>query len=141
MKRLVASFALLAAAAAVPAFAADVAVSVSVGEPGFYGRLDLGGYPPPAVVYTRPVMIERVPVAPPPLYLRVPPGHIKHWSRHCHEYGACGAPVYFVKDHWYHHEYVPRYRESHERYGRDERRDERHESHERRDHRERGYER
>lgn len=137
MKRLIASFALLAAAAAVPAFAADVAVSVSVGEPGFYGRLDLGGFPPPAVIYSRPIIVERVPVARPPIYLRVPPGHAKHWSKHCYEYGACGEPVYFVRDNWYQREYVPRYRE---RYDRDDRR-ERHEQYERRERHERDHER
>jgi hypothetical protein len=36
-----------------------------------------------------------------PVYLWVPPGHRKHWSKHCAQYGACGAPVYFVQDRWY----------------------------------------
>jgi hypothetical protein len=49
----------------------------------------------------------------PPIYLRVPPGHAKHWSKHCHEYNACGERVYFVQDDWYQHEYVPRYQERH----------------------------
>lgn len=99
------------AATSAPAFAGDVAVSVSVGEPGFYGQLNIGNMPPPAVVYARPVVIEAVPeyreVA--PVYLHVPPGHEKHWSKHCREYNACGRPVYFVRDDWYNNEYVPRY--------------------------------
>ena len=40
-----------------------------------------------------------------------PPGHMRHWDRHCHEYEACGRPVYFVDDGWYREVYVPRYRE------------------------------
>ena len=33
----------------------------------------------------------------PPLYLHVPPGHAKKWSKHCHKYNACDRPVYFVR--------------------------------------------
>lgn len=31
---------------AVPVFAADVGVSINIGEPGFYGQLDIGNSPP-----------------------------------------------------------------------------------------------
>jgi len=98
------------------ALAADVGVSVSVGEPGFYGRVDIGNFPQPQVIYPQPVVIQRVPVAvaPQPIYLRVPPGHAKNWRKHCHKYDACGQPVYFVRDDWYNNVYVPRYREEHE---------------------------
>jgi hypothetical protein len=96
-----------------PALAADVAVSLSVGQPGFYGRLDLGDYPQPQVIYSQPIVVEQVAVERPPIYLRVPPGQAKHWSKHCREYNACGERVYFVQDNWYNHEYVPRYREQH----------------------------
>ena len=41
-----------------------------------------------------------------------PPGHEKHWNKHCHEYGACGRPVYFVRDGWYNDVYAPRYRQT-----------------------------
>jgi hypothetical protein len=44
---------------------------------------------------------------------RVPPGHAKHWNKHCRKYNACGQPVYFVQDRWYQQVYVPRYREIH----------------------------
>jgi hypothetical protein len=106
---------LLAAALAtlcVPAFAGDVAVSISVGEPGFFGQINLGNVPPPPLVYARPMVIERVPEYrnAEPIYLHVPPGHEKHWSKHCREYNACGRPVYFVRDEWYNSEYVPRHR-------------------------------
>ena len=44
-----------------------------------------------------------------PIYLRVPPGHEKHWGKHCARYGACGRPVHFVREDWYQTVYVPRY--------------------------------
>ena len=100
-------------AATAPAFAADVGVSISVGQPGFYGNIDIGNYPRPVVVYQQPVVIQPVQVGGPPLYLRVPPGHYKHWNKHCGEYNACGRPVYFVRDSWYNNVYAPQYRERH----------------------------
>jgi hypothetical protein len=117
MKRLLSVLAVMMAVVAVPAIAADVGVSVQVGEPGFYGRIDIGTFPQPQVIYPRPVVIQPVPVgvARPPIYLRVPPGHAKNWRKHCNKYNACGQPVYFVQDRWYNDVYVPRYRESHGR--------------------------
>lgn len=100
-------------AASSTAFAADVGVSVSVGQPGFYGRIDIGNAPPPVLVYPQPVIIQRVHGAPQPIYLRVPPGHAQKWSKHCQKYDACGRPVYFVKDDWYNNVYVPHYQSSH----------------------------
>jgi hypothetical protein len=48
----------------------------------------------------------------------VPPGHEKHWSKHCGKYGACGQPVYFVREDWYQAHYVPRYaNQPHESHG------------------------
>ena len=46
-------------AATTSAFASDVSVSVVVGQPGFYGRIDLGNQPPPMVIYSRPVVITQ----------------------------------------------------------------------------------
>lgn len=114
MKRFL--FAVAVAAATAPALAADVGVSISVGQPGFYGRLDIGGFPQPQLVYPQPVVIQPVPVGVvrQPIYLHVPPGHEKNWRKHCHKYNACGQPVYFVRDNWYNDVYVPHYRE-HER--------------------------
>lgn len=68
-------------------------------RPGIYGRVDIGGAPPPLLVYPEPVVVIRQPqsVQVQPIYLHVPPGHAKHWSKHCREYNACGLPVYFVK--------------------------------------------
>ncbi len=105
--------AVTAAAASAPALAADVGVSLSIGQPGFYGRLDVGEYPQPQVIYRRPIVIEQVPTDRPPIYLHVPPGHARHWSRHCRDYDACGERVLFVQDSWYNREYAPHYREHH----------------------------
>lgn len=93
---------------------ATAQVSVSVGQPGFYGRIDIGGMPPPAVIYREPIIVQRpVRVIEQPLYLRVPAGHSRNWSRYCRSYGACGRKVYFVRDNWYLNDYAPRYRERH----------------------------
>ena len=97
-----------------PATAADVGVSISIGQPGFYGQIDIGNMRP-QVIYPQPVIIRRAPVEAPPLYLRVPPGHEKNWAKHCRKYDACGRPVYFVKGDWYEREYVPRYRDRYDR--------------------------
>lgn len=76
----------------------QVGVSVSVNQPGFYGRVDIGSGPPPAVIFPQPVIIQPAPVPyRRPVYLRVPPGHEKNWGKHCHKYGACAQPVYFVR--------------------------------------------
>ncbi|TAM87852.1 MAG: hypothetical protein EPN41_07050 [Candidimonas sp.] len=101
-------------AAAFPV-AAQVGVSISVGEPGFYGQIDIGGAPPPQLVYPQPVIIAPAPqyVGVPPIYLRVPPGYARHWRDHCAQYRACGRPVYFVRNDWYENHYVPYYRGRH----------------------------
>lgn len=88
-------------------------VSVSIGEPGFYGRIDIGGFPAPRLLYPEPIIVHRVNTSYPPIYLRVPPGHAKHWYKYCGHYGACGRPVYFIDDGWYRDVYAPRYRERH----------------------------
>lgn len=97
------------------AFATDVGVSVTIGQPGFYGRLDIGDYPRPQLIYAEPILVQRPVhyVERPPIYLRVPPGHAKKWSKHCGAYNACGQRVYFVKDSWYTNEYAPAYRSRH----------------------------
>jgi hypothetical protein len=76
-------------------------VSATVGgvvAPGVYGQINIGNAPPPPVLYAQPVIVTppAVLVQQPPLYLYVPPGHAKHWSKHCAQYNACGRPVYFV---------------------------------------------
>lgn len=98
------------AVAAVPAFAADIGGSIYVNQPGLYGRIDIGNFPRPQVIYQQPVLIQQVLVAPQPIYLHVPPGHAKNWRKHCARYNACGQPVYFVQENWYENVYVPEYR-------------------------------
>ncbi len=91
----------LALALASSAQATDVGVSISISQPGVYGRIDIGRYPQPVLVQTQPVIIQRGPRAMEPVYLWVPPGHQKNWHKHCGRYNACGAPVYFVQESWY----------------------------------------
>jgi hypothetical protein len=99
---------------AAPAFAqTNVGVSVSVAQPGVYGRIDIGNMPPPAVILPQPVIIAPPAVAvvqPAPLYLYVPPGHQKKWAKHCAAYNACGQPVYFVKESWVRERYEQEHR-------------------------------
>lgn len=114
------------------AVAADVGVSISVSEPGFYGRIDLGRAPAPVLIYPQPLIIEQRPVTVvrQPIYLRVRPGHEKNWNKYCHRYNACGQPVYFVQDNWYREVYAPRVHGPSERRmdRRDDRRDDRHDN-------------
>jgi hypothetical protein len=100
---------LLATAAA---SAADVGVSVSVNQPGFYGRVDINQPPPPsALIFAQPLIIQQpaVTVRQQPIYLHVPPGHAKNWGKHCGKYNACGQPVYFVQDTYYERHYAAQY--------------------------------
>lgn len=110
MKRLLILAAALTVSAA-PALAADVGLSLNIGQPGFYGRLDIGDFPQPRVIYRQPRFIEPSARNRAPIYLRVPDAHRRNWRNHCREYRACGERVYFVQDNWYQHEYVPRYQE------------------------------
>lgn len=120
--------AVLTAAISVSAGAADVGVSVSVGQPGFFGRLDIGDYPQPQLLYPQPRMIRRGPESRPPVYMHVPPGHARNWQKHCSAYNACNERVYFVRDGWYNNQYVPRYQERN-RSRQDEHRDGRRDDH------------
>ncbi len=106
--RTLSTFAALSVAC-VAAHAGEPVINVSVGgeiAPGVYGRVDFGNAPPPPVVYSQPVVIAQPVrhVVMQPVYLHVPPGHAKNWSKHCHRYDACARPVYFVKS----SEYEPR---------------------------------
>jgi hypothetical protein len=107
MKRILVVMASILVAAS--ANAADVGVSVSVGQPGFYGRIDIGNLPAPQIIYPEPVVVVPAPagVVRQPIYLHVPPGHAKNWRKHCKTYKACGRPVYFVREDWYDNVYVP----------------------------------
>ncbi len=96
------------AAVSLAASAQKVGVTVHVNQPGLYGRIDIGNVPqPPVLVYPQPVVIMPTPVAvhQRPIYLHVPPGYERHWDRYCAQYGACGQPVYFVREDWYQQNY------------------------------------
>ncbi|MBS0364326.1 MAG: hypothetical protein JSR67_00710 [Proteobacteria bacterium] len=74
--------------------------------PGVYGQVVFGNAPPPPLVSPQPVYAVPAYIgAPPmePMYIYAPPGHIKHWRKHCHEYNACNRPVYFVREPGYRH--------------------------------------
>lgn len=93
----------LALGALAPAMATtSVGVSIDIAQPGVYGRIDIGNYPQPRVVYAQPVVIARPAyrAEQQPVYLYVPPGHQKRWSKFCGRYNACGQPVYFVQEDW-----------------------------------------
>jgi hypothetical protein len=111
MKRFLVAAALVAASVPVTALAADAGASISVGQPGFYGQIDIGGFPRPQLIFARPILIGQGSMERPPIYLHVFPGHAKHWKKHCREYNACDERVYFVHDTWYDREYVPHYQE------------------------------
>ncbi len=109
MRSIYAILILPALAAATCAQAQNVSVNaVITGQvvPGVYGQVVIGNGGPPPVVYQQPMVVAPPPVvygAPPvePIYLHVPPGHAKHWRKHCHEYNACNRPVYFVRSEEY----------------------------------------
>ena len=126
MKRFLFTIAIAAAVVVPTLAAADVGVSLSLGQPGFYGQIDLGNLGPPPVVYARPVIISRGPPGAviEPLYLHVPSKHARNWRRYCSRYDACGRQVYFVKDDWYNKVYVPHYRDEHRDEHRSDHRDE-----------------
>lgn len=93
--------------AALSALAAQSAmaqnISLSINQPGVYGRVVIGEpVPQRAWINPRPIII-----APPqvvyerqPIYLYVPPQHSNNWGRYCGRYNACAQPVVFVQDGW-----------------------------------------
>lgn len=97
----------------------NVGVSIGIYQPGVYGRIDIGSYPQPAVVYGQPIIVTPQPlvVRPHPVYLYVPPGHQKNWAKHCGRYDACGQPVYFVQESWVRERYEQQHRGHGDDYG------------------------
>ena len=84
--------------------------------PGVYGRVELGNDSHPDVYYEQPMVVvkESKYARYQPVYLHVPPGHAKHWDKHCNKYHACGRPVYFIRsveynsyedEHEHHHDH------------------------------------
>jgi len=116
---------------------AQVSGSINIGEPGFFGQINIGTTAPPPVVYATPVVIQPAPgpeLA--PIYLRVPPEHHKNWGRYCHEYNACGRKVFFVQDDWYRNTYAPQYKREHEHDHHDEHERREYDHHEEHEHHE-----
>jgi hypothetical protein len=110
---------LLALHAAQNASASDLGINVIVaGEihPGVYGQVQIGNAPRPVVVYEQPrvIVVDRRYEREEPIYLHVPPGHAKHWDKHCREYHACERRVYFVRSEEYEPAYQERERERYE---------------------------
>ncbi|GAC1606081.1 MAG: hypothetical protein NVS3B2_13160 [Ramlibacter sp.] len=68
-------------------------------RPGVYGRIEVTRAAPPPVIYASPVVASGavLPARVKPVYLYVPPGQVRKWSRHCGKYQACDLPVYFVR--------------------------------------------
>jgi hypothetical protein len=106
-----ATCALFTALALLPSQASAVNISIGVGGevlPGVYGSVNVDNGRYPALVYAEPLIVTRPSRIREPVYLHVPPGHLRKWGRYCGEYGACGRPVYFVKSRDY-YDFSPRY--------------------------------
>ena len=67
-------------------------------RPGLYGRIDVQG-PPPPVIYEKPIIASQalVPQGVKPVYLYVPPGQVRKWTRYCAKWNACDLAVLFVR--------------------------------------------
>jgi len=99
----------LAACAVLPALAQpSVGVSIGINQPGVYGRINIGEFAPPRVVYEQPVVVMPAPYAvqQQPIYLYVPPMHQQNWAHYCGRYSACGQRVYFVHEDWVRERYA-----------------------------------
>jgi len=81
MKHILSIISIMIILIAAPAQAANVGVSVSIAQPGFYGQVSMGDFYGPAVIYPQPILVRPAPVyvMPQPVYYHVPPGHAKHW--------------------------------------------------------------
>lgn len=93
------------------ALAVDEGISMNIGQPNYYGRIDPNGYSQPQVIYRQPRAVNRIPTDQPPVYMRVPRKQAKNWRKHCGTYNACNERVLFVQDNWYNREYASRYQE------------------------------
>ncbi|WP_370261206.1 hypothetical protein [Limnobacter sp.] len=92
-----------------PAKALNISVGVG-GEvaPGVYGNVNITNSRYPVLVYNEPLIVTRPSRILEPIYLHVPPGHLKKWGKYCGRYGACSRPVYFVKSRDY-YDFSPAY--------------------------------
>lgn len=82
-----------------------------MGQPGFFGRIELGNFPgQPPLMISHAVMGNPGVFTGSPIFMNVPPEHARNWSRFCQLYGACDWMVYFVDNAWYEQVYVPGWR-------------------------------
>lgn len=107
-------FAILITCFPTSVLASDFGLSINMGQPGFYGQINLGNnYPSPQVIYPQPVLVREargnVWEHQSPVYLHVPSHHSSNWHQHCHRYQACNQSVYFVRENWYSDVYAPHY--------------------------------
>lgn len=104
-KAIIGGLGLFAGVSGTSAMANGLDISIGVGgevSPGVYGRVDIGSaHRSPAIIIDSPVVIHRPRRHVEPVYLHVPPGHARHWDKHCRKYGACETPVYFVRSNEY----------------------------------------
>lgn len=92
---------------------AQVGFTIQLGQPNYYGGLNLQGYPTPQFYNANPVLIQPSGAGyGQPVYLRIPPDQRQNWRSYCGRYNACNRKVYFVQDNWYNTVYAPRYRNS-----------------------------
>ena len=139
-------FAILITCFSTSVLASDFGLSINIGQPGFYGQINLGNnYPRPQVIYPQPVLVREarsnVWEHQSSVYLHVPSHHSSNWHQHCHRYQACNQSVYFVRENWYSDVYTPHYNSYSNRRGnvnyqgrhdddhRDDYRERRHDSH------------
>ncbi|MGV3570213.1 MAG: hypothetical protein ACO1PB_06400 [Ramlibacter sp.] len=77
--------------------------NITAGGPlrhGVYGRIEVRSPDTvPPLIYDKPVIAnERIGVpGRRPVYLYVPPGQVRKWSRFCAKWSACDQPVLFVR--------------------------------------------
>lgn len=83
------------------------ALGQSMGQPGYYGYIEIGANPQPPLLISNAVMGNPGVYTGSPIYMHVPPEHARAWSRYCHLYGACDWVVFFVDNAWYESVYVP----------------------------------
>ncbi|MCT0207714.1 hypothetical protein [Synechococcus sp. CS-1332] len=97
---------------------AQTSLTLQLGQPGYFGPINLGNQTPPPVYGYGPVIVRPdsrgrdrwTQAATQPVYLRVPMNQARDWGRYCGLYQACNMPVQFVRDDWYRNVYAPRVR-------------------------------
>jgi hypothetical protein len=93
------------------ALGAESGATLKPGQPGYYGRIEIGDVPHPDLISFKPLVIRPASGATRPVYMHVPAAQVKDWAKHCGKYQACDQSVFFVKTQWYNTVYVPYHRE------------------------------